>query len=50
MDINILDIHRDNLVISAEQNQDLVLQHGDIVVLRGLVDQLDAGESYLLQG
>jgi len=50
MDINILDIHRDNLVISAEQNQDLVLQHGDIVVLRGLLDQLDAGESYLLQG
>jgi len=50
MDINILDIHRDNLVISAEQNQDLVLQHGDIVVLQGLVDQLDAGESYLLQG
>ena len=28
-----------------------MLQHGDIVVLRGLVDQLDAGEeSYLLQG
>jgi len=50
MDINVLDIHRDNLVISAEQNQDLVLQHGEIVVLRGLVDQLDAGESYLLQG
>ena len=50
MDITILDIHRDNLVISAEQNQDLVLQHSDVVVLRGLVDQLAAGESYLLQG
>ncbi len=50
MDITILDIHRDKLVISAEQNQELVLQHNDVVVLRGLVDQLDAGERYLLQG
>jgi len=50
MDLTILDIHRGNLVISAEQNQDMILQHNDVVVLRGLVDQLGAGENYLLQG
>lgn len=48
--VSILEIHRETMVMSAEDHQDLLLQAGDVVVLRGFVDKLDPGESYLLRG
>jgi monovalent cation:H+ antiporter-2, CPA2 family len=50
LDITILEIHRDILVMSIENNQEMVLQSGDVIVLRGMADQIDLGESYLLRG
>ena len=50
LEVKVLEIHRDSLVMSADDNKELVLQSADIVVLRGLVDRLDPCENYLLQG
>jgi monovalent cation:H+ antiporter-2, CPA2 family len=50
LEVKVLEIHRDTLVMSADDNTELVLKSGDIVVLRGFVDRLDPCENYLLQG
>jgi CPA2 family monovalent cation:H+ antiporter-2 len=50
MELTILEIHRDSLVMSAVDNPGLALQSGDVIILRGLMDQLDLGENYLLRG
>jgi CPA2 family monovalent cation:H+ antiporter-2 len=50
LNIKILEIHRDILVLSIEENQEMELQSGDVVVLRGMADQIDLGETYLLRG
>ena len=50
LEVKVLEIHRDTLVMSADDNKELTLQSGDIVILRGLVDRLDPCENYLLQG
>ena len=50
LDVKVLEIHRGTLVMSAENNAELVLQSGDVVVLRGKIDELDPCENYLLQG
>ena len=50
LNIKILEIHRDILVLSIEGNQEMELQSGDVVVLRGMADQIDLGETYLLRG
>ena len=50
LDIKILEVHREILVLNMEDNQEMELQAGDVVILRGLADQIDLGESYLLRG
>lgn len=50
LDIQIVEVHRDILVMSLEDNQDMELQIDDVIVLRGLADQIDLGENYLLLG
>lgn len=50
LNIEIVEIHRDTLVMSLEDNQEMELKIDDVIVLRGLADQIDLGENYLLQG
>lgn len=49
-DIQILEVHRGIMVMTAEQHFNLVLEAGDILVLSGFGDKLDAGKNYLLKG
>ena len=48
--VSILEVHRDTLIMATAEHPDLLLQVGDVVVLLGMRDKLDPGESYLLRG
>jgi len=48
--VSIFEVHRDTLIMATADHPDLLLQVGDVVVLLGMRDKLDPGESYLLRG
>ena len=49
-DISIIEIQRQNHCLPVTTDTDFTLEVNDIVILRGLVDQLDPCESYLMRG
>lgn len=49
-ELKVVEVHRDSLVMPCEDTPELELQEGDVVVIRGLAEQIEPGENYLLQG
>ncbi len=49
-DLKIVEVHRGSLVMPCEDTPELELKAEDVVVIRGLAEQIDPGENYLMQG
>ncbi len=50
LEINIIEIHRNELIIEERDLSDTELQRGDVVIINGHLDEITVGETYLLRG